>query len=152
MLRYSLALLFVGVALYWSLLCIDLFQVFPVIFLVAVMAVHGLPELARVICSTYLITGRRLLFFRSVQQFRLNLETLPYFLLFLMSSLATNWLSVVRKSAQEKQQAHLDELFEQAPEAIVLLDLQDRVVRINREFSRIFGYRPMKHGADLRCH
>jgi len=35
MLRYSLALLFVGVALYWSLLLHPIFsRVFPVIFLV----------------------------------------------------------------------------------------------------------------------
>ncbi|HEX8892566.1 MAG TPA: PAS domain S-box protein, partial [Terriglobales bacterium] len=36
--------------------------------------------------------------------------------------------------------AHLDELFDQAPEGIVLLDTQHRVLRINPEFSRMFGY------------
>jgi len=40
------------------------------------------------------------------------------------------------------QKAQLDELFEQAPEAIVLLDVQDRVRRANAEFTRIFGYQP----------
>jgi len=58
-----------------------------------------------------------------------------------MSSLATNWLSVVRK-ARRKTAGSSRRTFRAAPEAIVLLDLQDRVVRINREFSRIFGYRP----------
>lgn len=38
------------------------------------------------------------------------------------------------------QKAYLDELFEQAPEGIVLLDIENRVLRINREFTRIFGY------------
>jgi PAS domain S-box-containing protein len=40
------------------------------------------------------------------------------------------------------QKAQLDELFEQAPEGVVLLDVEDRVVRINPEFTRIFGYTP----------
>jgi len=40
------------------------------------------------------------------------------------------------------QKAQLDELFEQAPEGIVLLDVQLRVLRINPEFTRIFGYQP----------
>ena len=36
--------------------------------------------------------------------------------------------------------AHLNELFQQAPEGVVLLDTQDRVLRINPEFTRMFGY------------
>src|SRR5262249_36392015 len=38
------------------------------------------------------------------------------------------------------QTALLDELFESAPEAIVMLDLDECVMRSNREFSRLFGY------------
>jgi PAS domain S-box-containing protein len=38
------------------------------------------------------------------------------------------------------QKAYLDELFDQAPEGIVLLDVEDRVLRVNREFTRMFGY------------
>jgi PAS domain S-box-containing protein len=38
------------------------------------------------------------------------------------------------------QKALLDELIESAPEAIVMLDLQERVTRVNREFTRMFGY------------
>ncbi|HEX7812299.1 MAG TPA: ATP-binding protein [Burkholderiales bacterium] len=41
------------------------------------------------------------------------------------------------------QTALLDELFDSAPEAIVMLDTQQRVTRVNREFSAVFGY-----GAD----
>jgi PAS domain S-box-containing protein len=39
------------------------------------------------------------------------------------------------------QRVHLDELFETSPEAIVLLDVEERVVRGNAEFLRTFGYR-----------
>jgi PAS domain S-box-containing protein len=48
----------------------------------------------------------------------------------------------LRRSGEQltRQKAQLDELFEQAPEAVVLLDVQDRVLRINPEFTRIFGY------------
>ena len=38
------------------------------------------------------------------------------------------------------QTALLDELFESAPEAIVMFDMESRVLRINREFLRMFGY------------
>ncbi|HET7276361.1 MAG TPA: PAS domain S-box protein [Longimicrobiaceae bacterium] len=38
------------------------------------------------------------------------------------------------------QQASLEELFESAPEGIAVVDGQDRVIRINSEFTRLFGY------------
>ena len=50
-----------------------------------------------------------------------------------------------RKHAEEElkiQQAYLDQLFENAPEGIVLLDTEDRVLRVNGEFTRMFGYMP----------
>ncbi len=40
----------------------------------------------------------------------------------------------------EHSQAYLDNLFHNAPEAIVLLDKRNRVLRINNEFTRLFGY------------
>jgi len=40
------------------------------------------------------------------------------------------------------QKTLLHELFEQAPQAVVVLSEDDRVVRVNREFSRLFGYTP----------
>jgi PAS domain S-box-containing protein len=40
------------------------------------------------------------------------------------------------------QQAFLEGLFESAPEGVVVLDAQDRVVRINGEFSKVFGFTP----------
>jgi PAS domain S-box-containing protein len=38
----------------------------------------------------------------------------------------------------------LDELFEQAPQAIALTDADSRVVRVNRDFTRVFGYTPQE--------
>lgn len=48
-----------------------------------------------------------------------------------------------QKRAEEeakKQTAHLDELFELAPHAVVLVDADVRVMRVNREFTTMFGY------------
>src|SRR6202007_1909942 len=49
-----------------------------------------------------------------------------------------------RKQAEEalqRQTTYLDELFELAPDAIVLTTLRNpRILRINREFTRMFGY------------
>jgi PAS domain S-box-containing protein len=42
----------------------------------------------------------------------------------------------------EKQRVLLHELFEQAPQAVALTDAHDRVARVNKEFTRIFGYSP----------
>ena len=49
------------------------------------------------------------------------------------------------KLAQEelqKQTSRLDQLFEQAPEAVAVLSTDDRIVRVNTEFTRMFGYEP----------
>jgi PAS domain S-box-containing protein len=49
------------------------------------------------------------------------------------------------KLAQEelrKQTSRLDQLFEQSPEAVAVLSTEDRIVRINKEFTRMFGYEP----------
>mgnify|MGYP001158013474 CR=1 FL=1 len=35
-----------------------------------------------------------------------------------------------------------DELFELAPEAVAVLSTDDRIVRVNKEFTRMFGYEP----------
>ena len=39
-----------------------------------------------------------------------------------------------------RHEALLDGLFARVPEAIVLLDTEDRVLQVNPEFTRIFGY------------
>ena len=50
--------------------------------------------------------------------------------------------AALRRSAEQlaAQGAQLHELFEQAPEGIVLLDVEDRVLQANPEFTKIFGY------------
>lgn len=64
-----------------------------------------------------------------------------------LSVIALVWLVLrhLRRSERAEEQlrvqtALLDELFESAPEAIVMLDLDQRVTRVNREFTRLFGY------------
>jgi PAS domain S-box-containing protein len=42
----------------------------------------------------------------------------------------------------QKQSSRLDGLFEQAPEAVAVLSTDDRIVRVNKEFTRMFGYEP----------
>jgi PAS domain S-box-containing protein len=39
-----------------------------------------------------------------------------------------------------KQKAHFEKLFELAPEAIVLRDIDNHVLRANREFTKLFGF------------
>ncbi len=50
----------------------------------------------------------------------------------------------------EIQKAYLEELFENAPEAISVLDTDYRVLRVNSEFTRMFGYTPAEAlGRDI---
>jgi PAS domain S-box-containing protein len=44
----------------------------------------------------------------------------------------------------QKGKVLLDELFEQAPEAIVLMNEDQSIVRVNREFTRLFAYTPQE--------
>jgi len=39
-----------------------------------------------------------------------------------------------------RQKAHFEKLFELAPEAIVLRDSKNRILRANREFTNLFGF------------
>ena len=55
--------------------------------------------------------------------------------------------SVLRDEEQRRseetlrtQKAHFEKLFELAPEAIVLRDIENRVLRVNEEFTKLFGY------------
>jgi PAS domain S-box-containing protein len=43
-------------------------------------------------------------------------------------------------SELEEQKAHLRELFERVPEAIVMVDRHSRIMRVNPAFTNIFGY------------
>lgn len=48
--------------------------------------------------------------------------------------------NALRDDEQRKQKAHFEKLFELAPEAIVLRDINNRILRTNREFTRLFGF------------
>ncbi|MGD1021793.1 MAG: PAS domain S-box protein [Candidatus Sulfotelmatobacter sp.] len=50
-------------------------------------------------------------------------------------------LKLVQEELQ-KQTSRLDQLFEQAPEGVAVLSTDDRIVRVNKEFTRMFGYEP----------
>jgi PAS domain S-box-containing protein len=59
---------------------------------------------------------------------------------------------VVRERAETALQAgkaYLDQLFENAQEAIVMVDNDHRVLRVNNEFSRLFGYNPQEAEGQL---
>jgi PAS domain S-box-containing protein len=47
-----------------------------------------------------------------------------------------------RAEETQKRTSYLDELVEQAPEAIAILSTDDLVIRVNKEFTRLFGYEP----------
>ena len=48
--------------------------------------------------------------------------------------------NALRDEELRKQKAHFEKLFELAPEAIVLRDIENRVLRANREFTNLFGF------------
>lgn len=49
--------------------------------------------------------------------------------------------TLVRLSDElEHQKAHLSELFARVPEAVVMIDSEFRITRVNPEFTKIFGY------------
>jgi PAS domain S-box-containing protein len=64
-------------------------------------------------------------------------EKVPRFLMAIVDDISE------RTQAEEQLQAktaHLEELLDQSPGAVALLDAQRQVVRINKEFTRLFGY------------
>jgi PAS domain S-box-containing protein len=48
--------------------------------------------------------------------------------------------NALRDDELRKQKAHFERLFELAPEAIVLRDFENRVLRANKEFTNLFGF------------
>jgi diguanylate cyclase len=49
---------------------------------------------------------------------------------------------VAAQEALERERAYLEHLFDSSPEGVVLVDEEDRVVRINPAFTGLFGYEP----------
>jgi PAS domain S-box-containing protein len=48
--------------------------------------------------------------------------------------------NALRQDELRRQKAHFEKLFELAPEAIVLRDINNRVLRANQEFTKLFGF------------
>ena len=48
----------------------------------------------------------------------------------------------------EEQRAHLSELFARVPEAVVMVDRDSRITRVNPEFTKIFGTRQKKRSVS----
>ena len=48
--------------------------------------------------------------------------------------------NALRDEELRKQKAHFERLFELAPEAIVLRDIENRILRANKEFTNLFGF------------
>jgi PAS domain S-box-containing protein len=140
--RYGIALVFVGTALLLSLLLHGvLSDGFLIFFLSAVMLTGWFGRTGPGLFAVFLsMVAAAYYFIPPYRALAVNLEELPYFLSFLLSALVTSWLSSARRDAEERQKAHLDELFEQTPEAILLVDVQDRVLRVNKRFTQMFGY------------
>jgi PAS domain S-box-containing protein len=141
-LRYGLSIVLVGAALSLSLIFHNLIpHGFILFFLCAVMLAGWYggtgAGLLGVALSSLLATYY---FIPPYPAFAMELDQVPYFLSFLLSAVVASWLGSTRRQVEEKQQAYLDELFAQTPEAILLVDLDDRVMRINKEFTSIFGY------------
>jgi PAS domain S-box-containing protein len=140
--RYGVSLVFVGIALFLSLATQSFLpDGFLIFFLAAVMLAGWFgrtgPGILAVIVSMAAVAY---FFIPPHRAFAVELDELPYFLSFLLSAVVTSWLGSARRHAEERQRAHLEELFEQTPEAIMLVDLHDRVLRVNREFTSLFGY------------
>src|SRR5581483_11881471 len=73
---------------------------------------------------------------RTVGQFSELADNLAYG----VTALRTRQERARAQQELEKQTAYLDELFDLAPEAIVLRDVSYKIIRVNQEFTRIFGY------------
>jgi PAS domain S-box-containing protein len=142
--RYGIALVLVNVALFVSLLLQGILpDAFLLLFLAAIVASGWFgsigPGLFAVVLS---VVAMDYYFIPPYRAFSVHAEEVPYVVSFLVGGIIASWLSAARRVAEARQKVHLDELFEQAPEAILLVDGKDRVLRVNREFSRIFGYSP----------
>jgi len=118
-----------------------LLDAFLLFFLASVMIVGWFagtgPGLYSVVISTIAVTYY---FIPPLHTFTVKLEEVPYFLSFSLSATCASLLASTRKQAEDKQRAYFDRLFDQSPEAIMLVNSNDQVQRINEEFSRIFGY------------
>ncbi len=143
-LNCALALLFVAVALFVSLLLRNTIpHSFAIFLLVAVAAsawCGGVwPGLFAVAVSSL---GAAYFFFPPLGSLFVSRQEMPYFGLFVGTGAGIAWIISARREAEETQRTYLDELLNTTADAVAMISLDDRVVRVNKEFSRMFGYAP----------
>jgi two-component system, NarL family, sensor kinase len=68
----------------------------------------------------------------------------PLDILATVTFLITAWIITGMVTRLREKCALLDALFEQAPPAIALMDAEARLIRVNREFTHVFGYTPQE--------
>jgi PAS domain S-box-containing protein len=143
-LRYLVALIFVGAALVLSLLFEPLVpHGFLIFFLIAAMLAGWFGRTGAGLFAVFVsMLAVAYYFIPPRYAISMAVDELPYLLTFLLGTVVSSWLGSARRSAEDRQKAHLDELFEQTPDAIMLIDLQDRVLRVNKRFAQIFKYMP----------
>src|SRR5271155_1327667 len=58
------------------------------------------------------------------------------------AAISARAVSAIPSEDPQLQKAYFEQLLECAPEAVSILDAEYRIVRVNSEFSRIFGFQP----------
>jgi PAS domain S-box-containing protein len=134
----------------------------PAPFLAAILLCGWFAGTGPVVVAVVLSTLAFKFFFLSpLHTFALDPASAPYVWVFLLFALLAAWFSAARQRAErllreareeledrvaarteelQERTAQLDELFAQAPEAIALLDTDGATIRVNNEFTRLFGY------------
>ena len=134
----------------------------PAPFLAAILLTGWFAGTGPVVVAVVLSTLAFQFFFLSpLYTFALGPSSTPYVSVFLLFALLAGWFSAARQRAErllqeareeledrvaartgelQERTAQLDELFAQAPEAIALLDTNGAAIRVNNEFTRLFGY------------
>jgi len=148
--RYGIALGLVNIALFVSLLLQGILpDAFLLLFLAAIVASGWFgsigPGLFAVVLS---VVAMDYYFIPPYRAFSVHAEEVPYVVSFLVGGIIASWLSAARRVAEARQKVHLDELFEQAPEAILLVDGKDRVLRVNLKGVFLAGQAVARRMAD----
>jgi PAS domain S-box-containing protein len=140
--RFGLSIVFVAIGVAISLGLQDLIPHGFLLFLLSAVMLAGWfgGTFAGLFAVALSSVSAAYFFLPPYRALAVELDEVPYFLSFLLSAVVASWLGATRRQVEARQQAHLDELFAQSPEAILLVDLEYRVLQVNKEFTNIFGY------------
>jgi PAS domain S-box-containing protein len=141
---YGEAALFIAVALFLSLLLRNKIPNSFAILLLAAVAASAWRGGAWVGFFAVILSslGAAYFFFPPMHSFYIDRGEMPYFVLFVSSTAAVVWLISVGREAERRQSTYLDELLDNTADAVAMVGSDERVVRVNKEFSRMFGYTP----------